>query len=86
MIYGELGILPLRIDIQSRMISFWAKLNEDVEENERKLSPTIYKLIFNLQNTNNFKSQWIDCLQKNLFAHLVLEVSGTHKVSQIKPD
>ena len=64
MIYGELGILPLRIDIQSRMISFWAKVNEDVEVNERKLSPIIYKLIYNLQNTNNFKSQWIDCLQK----------------------
>ena len=62
MIYGELGILPLRHT--SRMISFWAKVNEDVEENERKLSPTIYKLIYNLQNTNDFKSQWIDCLQK----------------------
>ena len=45
MIYGELGILPLRIDIQSRMISFGAKVNEDVEENERKLSPIIYKSI-----------------------------------------
>ena len=64
MIYGELGILPLRIDIWSRMISFWAKVNEDVEVNERKLSPIIYKLIYNLQNTDNFKSQWIDCLQK----------------------
>ena len=84
MIYGELGILPLRIDMQSRMISFWAKVNEDVEENERKLSPILYKLIYNLQNTNNFKSHWIDCLQ-NLFAHLVFEASGTHKVSQIKP-
>ena len=37
MIYAELGILPLRIDIQSRMISFWAKVHEDVEENERKM-------------------------------------------------
>ena len=62
MIYGELGILPLRIDIQCRMISFWARINEDVEENERKLSPMIYKLVYNLQNTNNFKSQWIDSL------------------------
>ena len=78
MIYGKLGILPLRIDIQSRMISFWAKVYEDVEVNERKLSPIIYKLIYNLQNTNNLKSQWIDGLQK-------LGVSGIHKVSQIKP-
>ena len=65
MIYGEWGILPLRIDIQCRMISFWAKINEDVEVIERKLSPMIYKFVYNLQNTNNFKSQWIDS-HKNL--------------------
>ena len=42
MIYGELGIPPLTIDIQSRMMSFWTKVNADDEENERKLSPIIY--------------------------------------------
>ena len=66
------------------MISFWARINEDVEENERKLSPLIYKLVYNLQNTNNFKSQWIDSL-KIVYAHLALEVFGIHSVSQIKP-
>ena len=77
MIYGELGILPLRIDIQERMISFRAKINEDVEKNERKLSPLIYKLVYNLQNTNHFKSQRIDSL-KIVYAHLALEVFGIH--------
>ena len=57
MIYGEFGILPLRSDIQFRMISFRAKINEDVEEYERKLSPLIYKLVYILQNTNTFNSQ-----------------------------
>ena len=66
MIYGELGILPLRIDIQSRMISFWAKVNEDGEENERKMTPILYKLIYNPQNTNNCKPQWINSLQKRI--------------------
>ena len=42
MIFGEMGILQLRSDIQFRMISFQAKINEDVEEYERKLSPLIY--------------------------------------------
>ena len=84
MIYGELGILPLRIDIRCRILSFWAKLNEDVEENERNLSPLIYKLVYNFQNINDFKSQWIDSL-KILYAHLALEVFGIHKVPQIKP-
>ena len=32
MTYGELGILPSRIDIQCRIILFWAKINEDVEK------------------------------------------------------
>ena len=32
MIYWELGILPLRNVIQCGIISFWAKINEDVEE------------------------------------------------------
>ena len=49
MIYSELDILPLRLDIQSRIVSFLAKVNENVEENERKLSPIIYKLIYNTQ-------------------------------------
>ena len=69
MIYGEFEILPLRIDIQCRMISVWAKKNEDVEENECKFSPLIYELVYNLHNTNNFKSQWIDSL-KNLICSL----------------
>ena len=88
MIYGEFGILLLRIDIQSRMISFWAEVNEDVEENERKLSPLIYKLIYKLQNTNNFKSQWTDCLQKRIcslgFGGIWYSQSFTNKTWLVK--
>lgn len=40
MIYGELGVLPLYIDIQTRIISFWTKLIENSEVN--KLSSIVY--------------------------------------------
>ena len=36
MIYGELGIMPLHVDIQTRTISFWSKLVEN--DNQSKLS------------------------------------------------
>ena len=29
MIYGELGVFPISIDIQSRMVSFWTKVPDD---------------------------------------------------------
>ena len=28
MVYGEAGTLPIRLDINSRMISFWTKLTD----------------------------------------------------------
>ena len=31
MIYGELGILPLTVEIQSKALSFWRKLIDNKE-------------------------------------------------------
>ena len=42
MIYGELGVAPLYIDVQSRIISFWTKLVDSPIEN--KLSSKVYRL------------------------------------------
>lgn len=58
MIYGELGIMPLAVDIQTRIISFWAKL---IEGNEyQKLSSEIYNIIYELHNASILKSKWIE--------------------------
>ena len=43
MVYGETGTLPIRIDINSRMISFWTKLT-DFESN--KLSSYMYTTLY----------------------------------------
>lgn len=57
MIYGELGVLPLYIDIQTRIISFWTKLIENREMN--KLSSTVYTLLLQMHNSNAVMSPWI---------------------------
>lgn len=58
MVYGELGITPLSVDINTRIVSFWAKLINDFDKN--KLSSTVYNIMFNLHKDNEIKSQWID--------------------------
>ena len=56
MIYGELGITPLYIDIQTRIVSFWSKL---IDNESDKLSSSIYKIVLELHNSQIFMSPWI---------------------------
>lgn len=58
MIYGELGIMPILVDIQTRTISFWSKLIENDTQN--KLSSAVYNIIYELSIGNNIKSLWIN--------------------------
>ena len=58
MIYGELGITPLYVDIQKRIISFWCKLIENHET--FRLSSIIYNAIYVLHKENKIKCQCID--------------------------
>ena len=54
MIYGELGILPLEVDIKSRIAAFWSKLH-NVES--KQLSSNLYFNMFN--NQNQVKCKWL---------------------------
>lgn len=67
MIYGELGVYPLYIDIQTRIISFWTKLIESSEVN--KLSSNVYSLLLHMHNSNTVRSPWIQHV-KNLLCSL----------------
>ena len=58
MIYRELGATPLYIDIQSRLISFWAKLILNTDK--AKISSIVYAAIYSLREANQIKSQWMD--------------------------
>ncbi|MCG8049047.1 MAG: reverse transcriptase family protein [Candidatus Thiodiazotropha endolucinida] len=64
MIYGELGVMPLYVDIQTRIISFWSKLIEDAEN--VKLSTTIYNILCGLSCENKAKLLWIENLKQLL--------------------
>ena len=53
MVYEELGTTPLDIDINAKMIVYWAKL---VNEDQSKISHMIYTLLYKLDEFNIFKS------------------------------
>ena len=55
MIYGELGVFPISIDIQSRMVSFWTKVADDEGKNETAFA--LYKLILRLNGQNKLNSK-----------------------------
>ena len=63
MVYGELGICPLSVDIKGRMANYWAKL---CTGNDVKLSSVLYKLIYTKTLLNNFKSTWLLCVKQIL--------------------
>ena len=59
MVYGESGVFPLYIDIQCRVISYWAKL---VTGDVLKLSGMIYRILYSLfkySNVRNSRFAWI---------------------------
>ena len=56
MVYGELGITPLDIDIKARMFVYWAKL---VSEDLSKISHMIYSLLYKLHEFNIFKTKLV---------------------------
>ena len=61
MIYGELGVIPLAVDIKSKVLTFWSKIIGTDETN--KLSHEVYKISFVRHQNNEIKSQWITNLK-----------------------
>ena len=43
MVYGETGVFPIRIDIETRMVKFWAHL---VQPSKIKLSTKLYYAMY----------------------------------------
>ena len=63
MVYGELGITPVSVDIKNRIVAFWARLIENKNNavnNTLKLSTRVYTMIYNLHTNRNLRSQWLD--------------------------
>jgi hypothetical protein len=62
MVYGELGLFPLSINIKMRMVGFWNRL----VSNEHKLSSHLYRLMLSLHNSGVHEFKWIKSIQ-NIF-------------------
>ena len=63
MVYGELGAIPLDVDIKSRMLTFWARLRSG---EKHKISNTIYSLLYTSDEKNIFKSEWVETVKTTL--------------------
>ena len=57
MVYGEVGVRPLYIDIQARIIAFWSKLKNGMTNH--KVSSIVYECIRSLYEQGKCKSAWI---------------------------
>ena len=57
MIYGELGVYPLILDIQARTISFWAKVNVN---RTNYIASMMYDGLYILNEQRVLKTKWLD--------------------------
>lgn len=69
MIYGELGVLPINIEVKKRVISYWTKIADNSEDNNTKLSHYVYEFIYNHHMKNKVKSEWINNVKTILCSH-----------------
>ncbi|MEW8547526.1 MAG: reverse transcriptase family protein, partial [Candidatus Thiodiazotropha sp.] len=62
MIYGELGITPIILDIKSRIISFWTKLTA-VNDETKTLSSLMYDLVYQMHKNSLCRSNYLDTVK-----------------------
>ena len=67
-IYGETGVTPIKIDIHTRMISYWSKI---VSQDQNKLSYNIYQVMLSVFNNTSpdivkKKFGWLECIKSIL--------------------
>ena len=60
MIYGELGIYPMSLYIQLRMVNFWSKM---VNGDDNRIAKILYKYVFLKNSDNQFRSDWLKCIK-----------------------
>ncbi|XP_021350729.1 uncharacterized protein LOC110448677 [Mizuhopecten yessoensis] len=59
MIYGELGRVPLEINVKLRMLGFWNR----IISNENKLSSILLRLALHMQNDDTLQFKWINYIK-----------------------
>ena len=66
MIYGETGVMPLNLSIKQRMVSYWARIIENINAENIKLSSKLYLTIRELHFEKKLRSDWIENVQQYL--------------------
>ena len=65
-IYGELGITPIKENIKIKIIAFWSKLSDPYSQ---KLSNQVYKILLHLYNQNKVKSTWLNNIKSLIYTN-----------------
>lgn len=63
-VYGELGRVPMSVNIKARMIGFWKRI---VTGKKEKISRTLYEMLYKLDSSNVYHSKWLNCIKDILF-------------------
>ena len=67
MIYGELGIYPLEIEIKSRLFGYWVRV---VCSHEQKINKQLYNALLTFSKDGTYLSKWIS------YIHVLLLQNG----------
>ena len=58
MVYGETGVMPLKIDVQCRIISYWSKL---IYPTNKNLSSKLYAIVLShFQHSISTQFRWLE--------------------------
>ena len=68
-VYGELGAIPLDVDIKSRMLTFCTRL---CSGEKHKITNTIYSLLYTLDEKKIFKFEWLETVKTTIANHCLV--------------
>lgn len=74
-IYGELGIYPLQMNIDKRLIGYWFRI---LNKEESTYVHIIYNIVFRLYTLNEYKCKWL-CKIKNILDDCGLSYMWDHQ-------
>ena len=63
MLYGELGLSPLGLYINKRMVSYWCNV---VNNNPEKLTRQLYDIMYHESLGNPHRFKWLGCISNVL--------------------
>ena len=69
MIYGELGILPITLEIRHRVLTYWCKIITDCTLEPlvtQKLSTYVYSIIYSMHRNKKLNSLWLNSVENSL--------------------